>query len=144
DTTPPTRSSGSPTGELPAGTTQITLSLTTNENAICRYSTTPNIPYASMTNTFSNTGKTSHSTTITGLSSSNTYNYYIKCIDTSGNANTDDYTISFSVASPGELTTVVSKIKPDCTGESGLCFTSLAAWEEARQGDINASSRNYN
>jgi len=100
DTTPPTRSNGLPTGELPAGTTQITLSLTTNENATCRYSTTPNIPYASMTNTFSNTGGTSHSTTITGLSSGNTYNYYIKCIDTSNNANTDDYTISFSIASP--------------------------------------------
>jgi len=142
DTTPPTRSNGSPTGELPAGTTQITLSLTTNENATCRYSATPNIPYASMTNTFSNTGTTSHSTTITGLSSGNTYNYYIKCIDTSNNANTDDYTISFSIASPGEITTVVSKIKPDCTGESGLCFTSLAAWEEARQGDITASGRN--
>jgi len=142
DTTSPTRSNGSPTGELPAGTTQITLSLTTNENAICRYSTTPNIPYSKMTNTFSNTGKTSHSTTITGLSSSNTYNYYIKCIDTSGNANTDDYAISFSIASPGEVTTVVSKIKPDCTGESGLCFTSLAAWEKARQGDITASGRN--
>ena len=142
DTTPPTRSNGSPIGELPAGTTQITLSLTTNENATCRYSTTPNVPYSSMTNTFSNTGSTSHSTTITGLSSGNTYNYYIKCIDTSNNANTDDYTISFSIASPGEITTVVSKIKPDCTGESGLCFTSLAAWEEARQGDITASGRN--
>ncbi|RLC74760.1 MAG: hypothetical protein DRI61_16085, partial [Chloroflexi bacterium] len=132
DTTPPVRSNGSPTGKLPAGTTQITLSLTTDENATCRYSTTPGIPYASMTNTFSNTGDTSHSTIITGLSNGNTYNYYIKCIDTYNNANTDDYLISFSIASvtsPGEPTIIVSKIKPDCTGESGLCFTSLAAWE---------------
>jgi len=145
DTTPPVRSNGSPTGELPAGTTQVTLSLTTDEDATCRYSTTPGIPYASMTNTFSNTGGTSHSTTITGLSNGNTYNYYIKCIDTHNNANTDDYLISFSIASvapPGEPTIIVSKIKPDCTGESGLCFTSLAAWEEARQGDITASGRN--
>jgi len=98
DTTPPVRSNGSPTGELPAGTT-VTLSLTTDEDATCRYSTTPGIPYASMTNTFSNTGSTSHSTTITGLSNGNTYNYYIKCIDTYNNANTDDYLISFSIAS---------------------------------------------
>jgi len=145
DTTSPVRSNGSPTGELPAGT-MVTLSLTTDEDATCRYSTTPGIPYASMTNTFSNTGSTSHSTTITGLSNGNTYNYYIKCIDTYNNANTDDYLISFSiasaVASPSEPTIIVSKIKPDCTGESGLCFTSLAAWEEARQGDITASGRN--
>ena len=100
DTTPPVRSNGSPTGELSAGTTQTTLFLTTDENATCRYSTTSGVPYSSMTNTFSNTGGTSHSTTITGLSNGNTYNYYIKCIDDSNNANTDDYLISFSIASP--------------------------------------------
>ncbi|MBE9484243.1 MAG: hypothetical protein IMY74_05325, partial [Bacteroidetes bacterium] len=34
----PVRSGGSPTGTLPSGTTSTTLSLSTNENATCRYS----------------------------------------------------------------------------------------------------------
>ena len=56
DTTAPTRSSGSPTGSLAAGTVSATLSLSTNENATCRYSTTANTAYASIVNTFSTTG----------------------------------------------------------------------------------------
>ena len=39
DATPPARSNGQPSGTLPAGTTQTTLSLTTNENATCQYGT---------------------------------------------------------------------------------------------------------
>jgi len=97
DTTPPVRSQSSPAGELAAGTTSTSLSLSTNEIAVCKYSSTSNVPYATMPNTFSTTGGTSHSTTITGLSDGNTYNYYVRCQDTSGNANTNDYLISFSV-----------------------------------------------
>jgi hypothetical protein len=99
DTTPPVRSSGSPSGTLPAGTTQTTISLSTNENATCKYSTIANTSYASMSNTFSTTGTINHSATITGLQNSQTYSYYIRCLDTSNNANPDDYTISFSVSS---------------------------------------------
>jgi len=101
DTTPPVRSSGSPSGTLPSGTTQTTLSLSTNENATCKYSTVANTAYASISNTFSTTGGTSHSTTITGLSNGNAYNYYIRCLDTAGNANTDDFQISFFIAQSG-------------------------------------------
>ncbi|MBI4093036.1 MAG: hypothetical protein HY420_03890 [Candidatus Kerfeldbacteria bacterium] len=43
DTVPPTISNGQPTGTLPAGTTSTTISVTTNEAATCRYSTTPNV-----------------------------------------------------------------------------------------------------
>jgi hypothetical protein len=99
DTTSPTLSNGAPTGTLAAGTTQTTLSLTTNEAATCRYSTIAGTSYASMTNTFSTTGSTSHSTVAVGLTNGNTYSYYIRCIDGSGNANTNDYTIYFSVTS---------------------------------------------
>ena len=100
DSTPPTRSSGAPSGILSAGTTQTNLTLTTNENSTCRYSTSPGIAYGSMTNTFSTTGTTSHSTQVTGLSNGGTYHYYIRCQDTFGNANIDDYDITFSIASP--------------------------------------------
>ena len=105
DTAPPTLSNPSPTGTLSTNTTQTTISLTTNETATCRYSTTPNTAYASMTNTFSTTGGTTHSQIITGLSDGNSYNYYVRCIDEAGNPNTDDFNISFSIASSPSPTT---------------------------------------
>lgn len=96
---PPLRFNGQPTGSLTAGTTQTTISLNTNESAICRYSTTSGTSYGSMTNTFTTTGSTYHSSSITGLTDGSSYNYYVRCNDTAGNANNDDYTISFSVNS---------------------------------------------
>ena len=96
--TGPLRSAGAPTGEQPAGTTQVTVSLTTDEAATCRYSTTAGTAYADMTNTFSTTGGTSHSTVIGGLANGGTYTYYVRCAGT--DTNTDDYAISWSVA-PG-------------------------------------------
>jgi DNA-binding beta-propeller fold protein YncE len=54
-----------------------------------------------MTNAFTTTGGTSHSRSITGLANGNTYSYYVRCIDSVGNVNTNDFTISFSVASSG-------------------------------------------
>ena len=100
DTTPPGLSAGSPSGAQSAGTTQVTLSLTTDEAATCRYSTTANTAYDSMTGNFTTTGNTSHSTTIAGLSNGSSYTYYVRCIDTSNNPNTSDYPISFSISSP--------------------------------------------
>ena len=97
DVTAPVLSSGSPSTEQTAGTTSITLSLTTNENATCKYGTTASTAYASITSTFTTTGTTSHSSTITGLLNGNSYNYYVRCTDGS-NPNTSDYTISFSIA----------------------------------------------
>jgi len=100
DTAPPGLSGGSPSGAQSAGTTQVTLSLTTDEAATCRYSTVANTPYASMTSDFTTAGNISHSTTITGLSNGSSYTYYVRCIDTSNNPNTSDYPISFSISSP--------------------------------------------
>ncbi|MFH1714026.1 MAG: fibronectin type III domain-containing protein [Candidatus Nealsonbacteria bacterium] len=106
DSTPPSRSAGQPTGTLPAGTTQTAMSLNTNESATCKYSTSPGVLYSLMTNTFSTTGNTSHSTIVSGLSNGNTYNYYVKCQDvaSSPNANITDYNISFSVAAAPDTT----------------------------------------
>jgi len=108
DTTPPVRSAGSPTGTLAVGTTQTAMSLVTNEAATCRYSTTAGVAYASMTATFAGAGTTAQSTTITGLTNGATYNYYVRCQDTYGNANPDDYLITFSVASAGTTTATSS------------------------------------
>ena len=48
----PLRSNGQPYASLSSGTTQVTLSLTTDENATCRYATTPGVAYSAMANIF--------------------------------------------------------------------------------------------
>ncbi|MEI8103841.1 MAG: Ig-like domain-containing protein [Candidatus Moraniibacteriota bacterium] len=100
DIVPPVRSNGSPSTNLPAGTTQATLSLITNENATCKYATSAGTAYASMPSTFTTTGGTSHNTVVTGLSNGNSYTYSIRCQDASSNPNTDDYSITFSILNP--------------------------------------------
>jgi hypothetical protein len=110
DTTPPVLSNGQPSGALASGTTQTTLSVTTNENATCRYATVAGTAYASMANTFTTTGGTSHSTTVTGLANGGSYNYYVRCRDAANNANTSDLTISFSVAQPSASQTFQASV----------------------------------
>ena len=130
DTTPPTRSSGSPSSNLSTGTTSTSISLTTNEAATCKYSTTAGTSYASMTNTFSTTGSISHSQLITGLSDGNTYNYYIRCTDSSNNFNTNDFTISFGVSMPGapavcgDSTCNGAETCLTCSQDCGICPSS--------------------
>jgi hypothetical protein len=79
--------------------------LTTDESAVCKYGTAPDVPYASMANIFSSTGGRLHSSTIAGLADGTAYNYYVRCGDNAGNSNTTDYAIGFSIApdttSPG-------------------------------------------
>ena len=101
DTTPPVRSDGSPTGSLASGTTQTDISLTTDENATCKYDTSAGVVYDSMANTFTTTGATAHAQVVTGLTDGSSYNYYIRCQDGVPNQNTDDYEISFSVSIAG-------------------------------------------
>ena len=101
DIYPPVRYGGRPTGALLPGTTQTILSLYTHEPALCKYDTSPNIPYELMSYTLSATYKTFHDTLLTGLQNGMAYTFYVKCIDPAGNANSDDYIISFSIMSPG-------------------------------------------
>src|SRR5438034_5732235 len=85
-------------GTLPAGTTQTTLALTTNEAATCRYSPSAGVPYDAMTQTFATTGGMAHSTPVSGLVDGGSYAFYVRCLDTAANANPDDFAISFTVA----------------------------------------------
>ncbi|RKY36052.1 MAG: hypothetical protein DRP78_04630 [Candidatus Omnitrophota bacterium] len=119
DTTPPTRFSGSPTGEIDAGTTAADISLSTDENATCKYSSMENTDYADMTN-FSATTGTNHTTEVTGLENGKTYNYYVKCKDVLENTNPDDYEISFSVANAASASAT--------NKGSGRCFIATAAY----------------
>ena len=108
DTTPPVLSNAQPSGVLAAGTTQTTISVSSNENATCRYATTAGTAYASMTNTFSTSGGTAHSTLITGLVGGQSYGRYVRCQDTASNANATDLAISFSVPDTTAPTVSVS------------------------------------
>jgi PGF-pre-PGF domain-containing protein len=97
DTTKPIISSISSSSVTSSG---ATLRVTTNEDATCRYSRTNKL-YSSMSDTFSTTGETSHSTVLTGLSSSVTYTYYIRCQDTAGNAMSSSNSTRFTTDSSG-------------------------------------------
>ncbi len=112
DTTPPVLSNGQPVGTLPAGTTQATLSATTNENATCRWDTTAGVAYASMSGTFGTTGGTTHSTLIAGLVDGQSYGYHVRCQDVVGNTNTVDYSILFAVAVPDTTLPTVGLTAP--------------------------------
>src|SRR3989344_1507324 len=89
DTTATARTLTQP-GDQPAGTTSVGLSLTTNENATCRISTTPDTDYDFMSNTFAGGGTMSHSGTVSGLSDGNSYTFYVRCEDALGNENATD------------------------------------------------------
>lgn len=104
DTTAPVLSDGQPSGVLSVGTTQTEISLSTDESATCKYATSAGVAYASMTNTFSTTGGTTHSQTVSGLTDGNSYNYYVRCQDASENASSSDFTVSFSVAETPDTT----------------------------------------
>jgi hypothetical protein len=64
---PPVLTNTTPSS-VPSGTTQSNITLTTDVNSTCKYSVNPNVAYASMSNTFSTTGTTSHSTSVGGTS----------------------------------------------------------------------------
>jgi len=87
---------------FPANTTSVVMSVQTDENATCQYNNQGGLAYgASGQRTFSTSGLTSHSVTLTGLGGSPTrsysYTYYVRCLEGNGNANIVDYPISFNI-----------------------------------------------
>ena len=92
---PPTLSAGLPTGTVSSGS--VTLGVTTNKAATCRYSTAPNTAYSAMTSTFQITGSTTHTSPLTGLTNG-AKTYYVRCVDTLGNVTTSDYVITFTIS----------------------------------------------
>lgn len=106
DTTPPKRLNSQPKDKsiLPPETRKITLGLQTDEKAACRYSIISGMDFNSMQNAFPQAGTTTHSALVTTLNEGEGYQYYIRCKDEQGNKNTDDFTVSFSVAEPADKT----------------------------------------
>jgi hypothetical protein len=111
DDVPPVRLNGAPEGTLPAETTETPISLDSNEVATCRYTTTADVAYADMTDVFSLTDGLTHTHTVTGLTETQTYTYYVKCQDLAGNANSDDYAINFYIASSDAVPPLISDVQ---------------------------------
>lgn len=105
DATAPTATITAPTANqvLVAGTTSVTLSVTTNEAATCKWNTT-DVAYSSMANTLAGAGSTSHSGSVTGLADGTSYTRYVRCQDTAGNMMTTSASRAFSVAAPVDTT----------------------------------------
>lgn len=95
DTVSPVISSPLPSGEQSAGVVSVTLSVSTDEIATCKYSATSGTSFASMT-AFSSTGATSHTSSVSA-SDGTSYSYYVLCQDSTTNESSEA-TISFSVA----------------------------------------------
>lgn len=93
-TAPSVTGASSPSGTVTTST--ATLTVTTSEQAYCRFSTSGGVAYASMNSGTTSLG-TTHSWSLTGLSPGN-LNYYIRCADRAGNAAASDYTVSFRVS----------------------------------------------
>ena len=96
DSTPPIISNGQPSGDI-APSIQTTLSVSTNENATCKYSTTAGVDFNAVLNEFSTTGTRAHSQLLGNLQDNTSYSYYVRCQDAAGNANDSDYPVSFTV-----------------------------------------------
>jgi hypothetical protein len=124
DTTPPVRSNGWPAAALPYGTSRTTLSLDTDEIATCRMSTVPGTAYSAMSSAMVATGGTRHALPTPPLSNNQSYTFYVRCQDTAGNANTNDYPIAMSVAAPDVTPPAISAI-----GLTSLTpYTATVSW----------------
>ncbi len=120
----PTVTRVSPDTTLAAGTTTETLKVSTNVAANCKWSTS-DASYSAMSNTFSQTGGTTHSETLTGLADGESYTYYIRCQDSdSGDINTSSTQVSFSVSE--STTTMLLKKSSQLLGDF-LVSDALAA-----------------
>lgn len=98
---PPVILSSSPAGTVPFGTKCVVLSVTTNEEVNCRYSTSANTSYETMTQNFTKlpvvNSQYKNEVQVCGLEDAKTYKYYVKCQDISLNITPEDYFLVFTV-----------------------------------------------
>ncbi len=97
DTTPAVATLVSPIDELSAGVTSTVLNITTDENSSCRYGTS-NVPFSSLTESFTSITNRSHYATLTSIESGTSYTYYVGCQDRVQNTLTT-FSVNFSEAS---------------------------------------------
>jgi predicted transcriptional regulator len=126
DITSPTVIKHSPTGKITKPT--IILSVTTDENATCKYSMTDSVNYENMDGIFDTTGKTEHKKSLTNLID-NVYHYYVRCKDAAENIATSDYDASFEVDLAPTAQITLSDPSPI---KAGMIEVTLLTSEEAQ------------
>lgn len=103
DAISPVISNGLPNGLVVASSQNTTLSVETNEKAKCLFSNTPGQAYNPLAGgvmDMANAAGTKHEGYLRQVLPDRSYTYYVRCKDESGNMNTEDYKISFSVSAP--------------------------------------------
>jgi hypothetical protein len=109
DGKPPVISLIRPSTSLPAGTTSVQMSFSTDEAAYCRFSETPGTPIQNMPVLFTTDGTgRNHVYTLNGLYDGYKRSYYARCIDGAGNANTVDTNITVQIAARVPPVTILS------------------------------------
>jgi len=73
-------------------------------------------------------------TSVTGLSSGNTYSFWVRCQDGAGNADTTDYAITFSIAAADTVPPVISN--PLATGITTTSATITWATDELADSQV--------
>ena len=95
----------------------------TDEDATCKYALSSGLDYEDMPYQFYFTGHTVHESTLTNLENGY-YNYYVKCMDGSGNVQLDDYLITFAADLAPEATVSLEFNSPVTAGLMALTLTS--------------------
>ena len=94
DSTPPQITKYSPTATVTDSSTKVTV--TTNEAAECKYSSSSNTAFDTMTSLFTKIDATNFETLVSGLVEDKK-SLFVRCKDTAGNVNLEDYKIEFTV-----------------------------------------------
>jgi len=121
---------GNPSGTLPTGTSDINLSVETNEIADCSYSMVADTDFNDMT-PFLETSALFHSTPVTGLEDGNSYTYFVRCQDQEGNTNTIDFPIGFTIGAPSTdpVEIIIDNLDPE--------FATIGSWNTRTSSQYN-------
>lgn len=99
DLVPPVISGGSPSGLLSFTTTQVDLTVTTNEPSTCKFSSLSGVDYSAMELTLATEKGKKHTANLSGLQNDSRYEYFVRCADSKGNSTQIDYVVSFDIVS---------------------------------------------
>ncbi|MCI5159113.1 MAG: hypothetical protein D3906_11900, partial [Candidatus Electrothrix sp. AUS1_2] len=140
-------------------TEQVVLSVSTDENATCRYNKDFDEDYSEMGGVLSETAGTGHHVTL-GQLAEGSYIYYIRCMDEQGNINSSGTKVDFDVTedtaedtTPPTITSATEKEFTDkedvilsvTTNEKAHCFYADAySTEIIETGDAMATSDGIN
>ncbi len=135
DLTGPVRLNGSPSGQLPAFSSPVLLSLKTNETAECRYGLNPHTTFSQLPWPLPNRfGGTIHEMEISDLPNGQSYTAYVRCQDRVGNINDTDFPISFSLSNLQPV--------PEPVGGGRVFFLSLSG-SDSNKGDVDSPFKTF-